>query len=60
MIDVDEQRKVHLVTHIFITDDKKPSFSRIGQHLGTPEVFLKSIPFLEMHRFHGWTPQFYW
>ena len=24
---------------------KKPSFLRIGQHLGTPEVFLKSIPF---------------
>ena len=42
---VDEQRKMHLVTHIFITDNKKPSFLRIGQHLGTPDVFLKSIPF---------------
>ena len=36
---VDEQRKMHWVTHIFITDYKKPSFSKIGQHLGTPERF---------------------
>ena len=55
---VDEQRKMHLVTHIFITDNKKPSFSNIGQHLGTPEEFLKSVPFLQTHRRHGWTPPF--
>ena len=36
---VDERRKMHWVTHIFITDYKKPSFSKIGQHLGTPERF---------------------
>ena len=42
----------------FITDNKKPSFSNVGQHLSTPEVFLKSVPFLQMH--HGRTPQLYW
>ena len=36
---VDEQRKMHWVAHIFITDYKKPSFSKIGQHLGTPKRF---------------------
>ena len=44
---------MHLVTHIFITDNKKPSFSNIGQNLGTPEEFLKSVPFLQTHRRHG-------
>ena len=36
---VDEPRKMHWVTHIFNTDNKKPLFSKIGQHLGTPERF---------------------
>ena len=57
---VNERGKMHWVTHIFITDYKKPSFSKIGQHLCAPEVFLWSVPFSEKHRSHGWTPQLRW
>ena len=54
---VNQWIKTHLVAHIFITYNKKPSFSKIGQHLCAPEVFLGSVPSFEKHRSHGWTPQ---
>ena len=52
---VDDGRKMHQFHQC--SDNKKPSFSRIRQLFGTPEVFLKSVPFLQIHRCHGWTTQ---